>query len=181
VDTVISAVKPLLVGAGFRKRARTFERRRGDVTQLVNVQRSHGGNSFYVNVGLVFDAISDLRANQTGLLVLGKDIVHFGARLHELVTDLPERWTDDDADADEQVRNALEVIVAKFDRIDGPVAMLNEFPLDAGFQKVLRAQLKWISGDTSGARADLEAVASELSDRRGCDVGKLAARAGIQV
>ena len=178
---MIAAIKPLLVGAGFRKRARTFERRRGDVTQLVNVQRSHGGNSFYVNVGLVFDAITGLRTNDTGLLVLGKDIVHFGARLHELVTGLPDRWIDGDADAHEQVRNALEVIVAKLDRIDGAVAMLNEFPLDAGFQKVLRAQLKWISGDRSGARADLETVASEFSDRRGCDVAELATRVGIQV
>jgi hypothetical protein len=181
VDIVIAAITPGLVGGGFRKRGRTFERRCADVMQLVNIQRSHGGNSFYVNVGLAFDAISALHADATGLLVLGRHVVHFGARLDELVTGIPSRCIDGDADALVQVRAGLEAIMTKLDRTSGVAAMLSEFPLDAGFQKVLRAQLKWISGDRLGARADLAAVAFEFSDRRGCALAELATRAGIQL
>jgi len=168
-----------LRAAGFRKQALTLERRRGDVTQIVNVQVSHGGSSFYVNVGLVFDAISALDADETGSIVLGKHVVHFGARLHELVPGLPGEWEASDAEAGDHLRRALEEVVTKLDCIDSTRAMLNAFVLDNGFEKLLRAQLKWTAGDRAGARTDLEAVAREFADRQGCGVKELAERAGI--
>jgi Domain of unknown function (DUF4304) len=175
---VTATLAPSLKAAGFRKQALTFERRRGDVTQIVNVQVSHGGRSFYVNVGLIVDAVTALGGDTTGSLVLGAHVVHLGRRLHQLVPGLPESWAADDAAAGDAIARALATVVATLDGIDGALALLAAFPLDAGFEKVLRAQLKWTLGDRGGARADLEAVARELADR-GFTVAALAKQAGI--
>lgn len=176
---VTASISSPLREAGFRKDALTFERRRGEVTQLVNVQVSHGGGTFYVNVGLISDAIEALGGNKTGSLVIGKHTVNYGARLESLVPGLPDEWDPARPETSEKLRAAILAILPKLDAIDGPRALLAELDLEAGFGKVLRAQLRWITDDRTGARADLEAVAREFSDRRGCTVDQLAARAGI--
>ena len=181
MQELIAKVTPLLRTAGFQGRSRTFERRRGQVTQLVSFQSSHGGDLFYVNVGLVFDAVSALGGDTTGSVRIGSHVVHFSARLHELVAGLPDRWNVLDARAQDQLRAGCEAVIAILDRVEGPDGMLATVSLDKGFQKVLRAQLKWTTSDRSGARADLEAVAREFSDRRGCSVGELAKNAGLQL
>jgi hypothetical protein len=44
--------------------------------------------------------------------------------------------------------------------------MLCTEPLDNGFQKLLRAQLKYVTGDLEGADADVELVVAEFPDRK---------------
>lgn len=56
--------------------------------------------------------------------------------------------------------------------------MLKAFTLKRGFEKVLRAQLKWTSGDRKGAKQDLALVAREFS-ARGLTVEDLAEQAGL--
>jgi hypothetical protein len=176
---VATSVAPLLKEHRFRKQRLTFHRRRGDVTQVVNVQISHGGRRFYVNVGIMCDAISALGASTTGNLVIGPYSTHHAWRLDDLASGLPPSWCDDDETAGIQIRSGLVTALAKLDRLDSAAAMLAELDLSEGFNKVLRAQLKWIAGDRAGSRADLEAVAREY-DRQGCSVVELARRAGIK-
>ncbi len=62
LDAIVQfAVTPILKRIGFRKSARNYHRRLGEVVQVVNIQSSHGSSSsekkFYVNVGLAFDEI----------------------------------------------------------------------------------------------------------------------------
>jgi hypothetical protein len=175
---VTTTIAPPLKSAGFRKQALTFERKRGEVTQIVNVQVSHGGVVFYVNVGFIFDAVSALGANQPGSEVIGKYTVHHGARLEQLVPGLPQSWDPGEATTGERIRGALEELMPLLDRIDGARAMLDAVALDRGFEKQLRAQLKWCVGDRAGARADLEALVAELAER-GLKLEKIAKRIGL--
>ena len=145
---------------GFSKRGSTFERRHGETLQLVELQRSAHGSTLYVNVGIVFDAVTKLGASTTGARVIGKRPVHHGARVEDLGG----------------IERALELL----DRIDGPAAALKVLDLERGFEKLLRAQLKSLVGDRAGALADVEAVAKEFSDRRGCTVNDLLTRTGLR-
>ncbi len=177
---VTASIAPLMKQHGFKRKALTFERKHGAVLQIVNVQCSHGGDSFYVNVGVVLDEVKALRASETGSQVFGGHTVHFGSRLDSLAPALPQSWKADDANAGAEVAAGLEKALRKLNAIDSAAAMLAEVDLRHGFHKVLRAQLVWIGGDPRGARADLEAVAKEFSDRQGCSVEQLAKRAGLR-
>lgn len=180
-----SHIAPLMKPAGFRKRGLVFERQRGAVTQLVAVQLSHGGDgTFYVNLGLLFDAVTALGADDTGSVVIGGQAVHLSARLDALATKrLPQSWNVSEAAAATQVADALTGVISILDSIvNAPTALAElERALARGFHKVLRAQLKYTTGDKKGAGADLAAVAEEFSDRQGCSVDELAKRAGLKL
>lgn len=174
---VTASLAPLLKAAGFRKQALLFERRRGDILQVVNAQVSHGGAAFYINVGLISDAVAALKA-RSSLSMIGKHAVHYGKRLEQLVPELPASWSPDDPTAGTRIAAALARVVTLFDPIDSASTMLEALDLSRGFDKTLRAQLRWITGDRAGARADLEAVAAEFADRD-LSVDQLALAAGL--
>lgn len=178
---VTAHIAPLMKTAGFRKRGLVFERKRGEVTQLVTIQLSSGGDgTFMVNIGLVFDAIKALR-NGTGGVVIGGKVVDFSTRL--ATKRLPKVWTVTSASAGTQVAAALAKALRRLDSIDDAPSALDglDSELAKGFHKVLRAQLKYTTGDKKGARADLAATAAEFSDRRGCSVEELAKRARLKL
>jgi hypothetical protein len=176
---VTPRVAALLQAAEFRKRGPAFERRHGETTQLVELQTSRDGSVFYVNVGIVLDAITKLGPQSTGSRVIGKTPVHFGARLEELVKGVPSKWPTAAGAEEEDLLVALTQVLDRLGRIDGAATTLSELDLSRGFEKLLRAQLKWVTDDRDGARADVEAVAHEFSERRGCTVPELLARTGL--
>ncbi len=177
---VTAHIAPLMKTAGFRKRGLIFERKRGEVTQLVTIQLSSGGDgTFMVNIGLVFDAIKALR-NGTGVVIGGK-VVDYSTRL--ATKRLPKVWTVTNASAGTQVAAAIAGALRRLDLIDDAPSALDKLDseLAKGFHKVLRAQLKYTTGDKRGARVDLVATAAEFSDRRGCSVEELAKRARLKL
>ena len=176
---VTASVTPLLREHGFQRATLTFDRRRGETTQIVNVQISHGGEVFYVNVGWILHEVRALKASTTGLSVIGKHVIHHGGRLETFAPALPASWRVDERAAGDAIRAGLERVLPLLDRVDCARAMLAEVDLDGGFDKVLRAQLAWITGDLPRAHADLHAVAREFADRQGTSFAQLARRAGI--
>jgi hypothetical protein len=53
------------------------------------------------------------------------------------------------------------------------------FALDRLASKILRAQLRYVTGDRAGALGDMQTVASEFADRRGWTLPEILARAGL--
>src|SRR5689334_15399023 len=101
-------VTPPLKRAGFRKVGNNYFRRHGQTTQVVNLQVSHGSSwsekTFYINVGIAFDAMCEL----LGLPVLEQPKEHecdrrgTRDRLGSLIAEPPEPWI---LRADEDVTN----------------------------------------------------------------------------
>ncbi len=166
---------------GFKKKGAVFHRRLGGTTQLIAFQFSKANlgdeGGFFVNIGLVFDALNAVGGTTTGRALVGGEVVHWGRRPGDLLPNAPSYWdvhvTTDPEQLGASLRAALEPIVAMLDRLDGPAALLEAFSLDRGFEKVLRAELRYVLGRHAEALADLRAVAAEFSNRRGVSVERL--------
>ncbi len=63
-EVVARVITPTLKASGFGKTALNFHHRHGERVQVVNVQVSHGSTTmektFYINIGITFDAIGRL-------------------------------------------------------------------------------------------------------------------------
>lgn len=156
---------PLLKEHGWAKKALTWTRRRGDTTQVINLQNSHGGKSFYVNIGMVIDAVEKLGGNnsQQGM---GTYTVTYGERLDGWRRGMPQEFPANEVDTvGPKIRNALEKLMPTLDALDSPAAFRENLDLGRGFYKILRAQLAWLAGDKKAAKKDLEAVVKEFGDR----------------
>jgi hypothetical protein len=161
---VTTSLAPLLKEHGFKKDALTFTRQRGDVLQIINIQISHGGASFYVNVGLLVGAMKKLKDSQT--MGCGKYAVPLGLgrRLEDFVrTAASFKAVPASGDT---VRKGLEKLLPILEPLDSATAILDELDLSEGFYKVTHAQLAYVLGDKKRALADLRAVLREFSDRK---------------
>lgn len=173
---------------GFRKKAFAFRRTHGQTTQAIHFQLSGGNTSregaFYVNVGISFDAVTALGGSTTGQLVIAGEPMQFAAQLDELSPGAPAVWEiteqTDPRELGARLGEVLAPVLEKLDSIDSPAAMLGQFPLDQGAQRVLRAQFHYVAGDFGAALAELRQVAAEFADRRGMSVGDLIARHGLK-
>ncbi|MBL8924425.1 MAG: DUF4304 domain-containing protein [Myxococcaceae bacterium] len=178
ITLVTAGIAPGLKARGFRKKALTFSRRVGKTRQLITFEGSRGAGDFYVNVGLVFDEVEALGADDVGNLIIGGQTVHLGGGLEEFVRGLPARHVPGPASGAALWRG-LERLLDEWDAVVDARSALRTLDLGDGFTRVLRAQLKWVSGDRPGAKKDLAHVAREFSDRQGTSVAELAERAGI--
>jgi hypothetical protein len=61
---------------------------------------------------------------------------------------------------------ALTPTFARLDVLESAASMPHDESLSYGFEKLLRAQLKYVTGDLEGARADVGLVVAEFSDRK---------------
>jgi hypothetical protein len=174
---VTSELAPSMKARGFAKERLTFVRQHGETLQAVELQVASGGREHYVNVGVAFDEFAALHAKRTVQWTVGKHTVDFTARLEELVAKLPDRWST--SALDPSVLAGIERAMKTLDAVRDARSGLAKLRLGKGFWKVLRAQLKWVCGDVDGAHADIDAVAEEFADRRGCTRRELAARAGL--
>ena len=183
-EAVAVSVKGLAKDRGFKKKGFAFRRTHGQTSQVIDLQLSRGNSStegsFYVNVGLTFDAVTALGGSTTGESVIAGETVHFSARLEDLVPSAPDSWkvtARTDAQAmGERLGAALAPVFERLEAIDSPLAMLREFPLDDGAERILRARLEYVTGDFPAALAELKLAAAYFADRRGMSVETLIER-----
>ncbi len=183
-EAVAASVAGLAKARGFKKKALTFRRKHGQTEQVINFQLSHGNTaeegSFYVNVGISFDAVTTLGGATAGQVVIAGDAVHFAARLEELVPGTPEEWpvtARTDARAlGARLGAALAPVMERLEAIESPASMLREFALDQGSERILRATLEYVGGNFDAALAELKRVAAEFADRQGMSVETLVKR-----
>ncbi len=174
-EVVARAITPTLKASGFRKTALNFHRRHGETAQVVNVQVSHGSTAmektFYINVGIAFDAIGRL----TGFPVPDRlkeyecDRLGTRGRLDKLVSGQPNWWTvrvgDDLSAIVDPIQAAIARLSAELDRIDG----IATFRAHRWFKRVgsheVEAQVRYLLGDLEGAWRQIEALARVYSNR----------------
>jgi hypothetical protein len=179
-------LKALAKARGFKKSALKFARDHGATFQVFELQLSHGNSStsgaFYVNVGISFAAVTALKGETTGQLMIGGQSVHFGARLEKIVAVAPASWeVTVHTEPEELGRNLvvrLRPMLEMFDRVDSPETMLEEPALERDL--ILRAQLRLITGDAKGALSDVKQVADALADRPGITVEWLLRQHGLK-
>ncbi|MFP2963851.1 DUF4304 domain-containing protein [Myxococcus sp. 1LA] len=167
-----NAMKPLAKAGGFKKKELTWRRRHGETTQVLNVQRSHGNTSsearFYVNVGIAFDAL--FRLEEQAIPDAPREHeCHFRARLEQLDAKAPAVWvvgsTTNESALTVRLAKHLARAVAFFDTVEGPATLLQQQRLDHGAELFLRAQLRYVLDDASGALADVRQGVAFFSDR----------------
>jgi len=101
-DTITAIVQQGLVAelkrSGFRKQRLSFARRRGQASHLIEVQRSSwnqgADGSFYVNVGVMFDAMQQHLGRPVPEWPM-RDDCGFMVRMEILVADAQAQWTVD--------------------------------------------------------------------------------------
>ena len=185
-DTVARIVELGLAGMlrerGFDKHGFVWTRRREGTLQFIALQLSHGNvgevGRFYVNVALSFDALSKLAADAGSSSVTPEH--HHDRRLEHWIPEAPSSWSIEPATPIEETGRSLADLVARvvslLDRIESPRSMLEEVPLTAGAELVLRARLHYVEGDDERAMHALRGAAEAFSDRKGMSVADLIAR-----
>lgn len=179
-DWANTAVEPLLRPHGWARRGLVFERTTSETTQLIECQLSRGAPTCFINVGLVFTRVSALPASTTGLQVVGGRAVHAGGRLDAFVSGVAEEFAVP-ADLTEGLAQSVATLALRWATITDASSALAVLDLSKGVHKVLRAQLRWLSGDAAGALTDLQTVAAEFSERRNMTLPDLIARAGLPI
>ena len=183
-EAVSVAVAGLVRSRGLRKKGLTFRRAHGQTAQVIQFQLSRGNSaddgSFYVNIGLSFDAVTALGDSTSGEVVIAGEAVHFAARLEELAPGTPASWAvtkeTDTHSLGERLGAALAPVIDRLEAIDSPASMLREFTLDRGAQRILRAKLEYVTGNFNAALAELRLVSAEFADRQGMSVESLIER-----
>lgn len=174
-QTLAEAVTAVLKPAGFRKRGGNYHRRRGETAQVVNVQASHGSTyfekSFYVNVGIAFDAVCRLHGSPPVDEPKEYECDNWGlrARLEKLVPDMPGDWTlrdgDDPRETINRLRSGIERLVGELNGVDG----LRAFRLHAWFEQFrprpINAQVLYLLEDFDAARKEVAGLAELFADR----------------
>jgi hypothetical protein len=175
-DAIRQAVTPLLKAAKFRKTGMNYHRRHGQTIQVVNIQVSHGSTdrekSFYVNVGVAFDAICDL----VGLPILERpkeyecDSRGTRDRLGVLVQEPTGEWAVRVGQATdnliERLKRCFEELLTELDQLDSPAAYRSHRWFERFRPKAENAQISYVLGDLDGALAEVNALAKFFADRQ---------------
>ena len=178
-DLIARAVTPPLKAAGFRKDGMNYRRRRGETVQVVNLQVSHGstaaGKTFYINVGIAFDAICRLAGSPVLERPKEYECDDRGTRdrLEALLPGLPDSWRigvgEDGGETAEALRVAIDRLAAELERIDGVDAYRRHPWFDRFRPAKVNAQVFYLLGDLDGAWREVEDLATLHSDRRNAD------------
>lgn len=174
-EAIVIHLKP----RGFKKKGRTFHRRLGEVVQLVNVQLSQGSDlsekSFYVNVGLAFDAVCGLQ--ELSVVESPKDYECESrgtiARLEEFFPESPHSWelslSEDANPLIDTLGSVVSVLSVELDKIQS-IADYRNHPWFNRFRPAERnAQILYLLGDLDGAWAEVQSLAEFFNDRRNAD------------
>ncbi len=194
--------------AGFSQAQWNFHRRLGSVTQVVNFQRTEmsvGGDMFYVNVGIAFDALSkhlDIPIAQKP----STSDCHFQSRLESLVTDSPQWWgaagdgpmslflkqmshaggreiASSDKDVDRVVsyfETCIRQALIELDQIDKPEAFLNHRWKEVPGTDMLVPMLAYVTGDYDQAWSAVEKASKKFSDRDGMSPAEIINRLRLE-
>ena len=176
-EVVAEAITPPLKVAGFRKSAPNYHRRHGETVQVVNVQLSHGSSAmekvFYVNAGIVFDAMCQLMGQPVLETPKEYQCDECGTRdrLENLIPGALDRWAlSGAADVPRTVgvlRGLINQLVAELDAIDSVAAYRahrwfdRALPIPQG----LNAQVRYLVGDLDGAWQEIQDLVRFLADR----------------
>ena len=194
-NAIMSRGATLLTGTtGFSKTQWDFHRRRS-VVQAVNFQRteiSMGGDLFYVNVGIAFDALSQ-HLNTPIEEKPPTHSCHFQSRLESLVADSPQWWgaastgpmspflkqmsrtggreiASSDKDVD-RVANYFETCIkqalVELNQIDKPESFLNHRWKEVPGTDMLVPMLAYVIGDYDQAWNAVEKASKKFPDRDG--------------
>lgn len=165
-EVIARAIVPPLKAAGFRKTGLNFHRRRGETVQVVNVQTSHGSTAmektFYINVGMAFDAVGRLIGRPVPDRPKEYDCDRLGMRdrLEHLISRVPPQWkvaVGDDSDAiAEPLRAAIDRLVTELDRIDGIDAYRAHRWFQGDRWAEFHVQVRYLLGDLDGAWREVE-------------------------
>ena len=159
----LSEVAKVTKAKGFSKKEKTFLRKHDKTDQVINFQMNSAGVGFYLNVGLIFDELG-LMDSAIGEY-FGGALVQYSFRVKDGIAGT---WTPG-ADASllaYRIVAALTPTCTRLDAIDSAASMLKVEPLNNGFEKLLRAQLKYVTSDLEGARTDVGLVVAEFPDRK---------------
>lgn len=166
-----------IAARGFRVRGTSAERQHGSTLQRIYLQADRHNQDdfgmFFVNVALTFDELCALDAEKC---VPG--VLHWSFRLERLVPGIPSSWelrhSTDRAALAARLGAALHTPLALLESVLSPEEAIRSLPEMEGFELVLRARLKYVSGDFGGAVADLVALKKMFPDR--VDVRSIALR-----
>lgn len=167
------SVTPVLKPLGFKKSSANYLRRLGDVVQVVNLQVSHGSTalslSFYINVGLAFDAVCKLTDNTVSEKPKEYECDARGmrARLETLVADVPDVWTCEPGNVDEvapQLSVAIEALSRDLNAIDSVAAYREHRWFDQ--MRSLNAQIFYLLGDFDSAWQTLVTFSQQFETDR---------------
>lgn len=170
------AARPI-AARGFRVRGTSAERQHGSTLQRIYLQGDRHNQDdfgmFFVNVALTFDELCALDAEKC---VPG--VLHWSFRLERLVPGIPSSWelrhSTDRAALAARLGAALHTPLELLESVQSPEEAIRSLPEMEGFELVLRARLKYVSGDLGGAVADLVALKKMFPDR--VDVRSIALR-----
>lgn len=168
----MAVLKPLR----FKKTARTFHRRIGEVVQLVNVQMSQGSTYheklFYVNVGLAFDPICRLAGKE----VLDKpknyecDSRGTSGRLEEFLRASPACWEVGDPERIEatiaELKSLVQQLALEFEAINSLAAYRSHPWFSRRLPRQENAQILYLLGDFEEAWAEINALCTFFADRQ---------------
>jgi hypothetical protein len=166
-EVFLEAAGPL-VERGFRVRGCEAQRKHGSTLQRIYLQADRHNHedfgAFFVNVAITFD---DLRGLDRGEVVPG--ILDWSARLQRLVPEVPSGWelrnSTNRGEVAVRLGAALKETLGLLDSVRSPQDAISNLPELEGFELILRARLKYVSGDFDGALADLVALRRTFPDR----------------
>lgn len=146
---------------GFSKKEGTFSRKYGQVYQIIDFELT--GDTFLFRVGFVFDELA----------MMGEAMGdYFGEALCEYSLQVPDQRTKrwkvgaDAALLSQRILQSLNKLWPRLDAISSASTMLQTEPLQDGKEKLLRAQLKYVTGLHQQALQDVMLVVQEFSNRK---------------
>ncbi len=177
-------IKPVLSEAGFEGSGATYTRRLGSADQRIAFRSRGRGDirAWHMDVGWSLDEVTALADSFFREQVGGE-----GMQVTAQVVDAqPGEWTlSRDAVVEHAVtgvRAGIERIVAAFDRLDSPAAVLEHVDLDYGFLALGCAQLRFVFRGSAGARSPTSRrCTTDSTSARASGLAEILACAGISV
>ena len=175
-EVVKRAVTSILKPSGFKKTGTSYHRRNGSVVQVVNLQSSQGSSStqkmFYVNIGLSFDALCELKNIEV------KEKLHYhecdsrgvNYRLDKIISTAPNRWTlsveNETGTVERDLKNAMELLVSELDTIDSTASFHQHSWFDLYRPSPVSAKIFYVEGHLNEAWQEVIGITSKFSDRQ---------------
>jgi Domain of unknown function (DUF4304) len=172
---VQEAVTPVLKPAGFKKTGLNYHRRHGETVQVINLQQSAWNQwdrkEFFVNVGVAFDQIHQLR--QQEILAKPKEYQCDGVgtrdRLEKFIKEAPALWTIDATSnmslITERLRSCITKATAELDQISSVQTYSTHPWFDRHCSAQINAQICYIMGDDTAAWQAVQQLVEIFHDR----------------
>jgi hypothetical protein len=161
LQEALAYVAKVAKAKGFSKKAMTFSRQHGAVYQIVDFSLARGG--FILQIGLMFDELGTMYEAMGNYFA--DTLVNYSFQIPDTKT---KTWKvgDDASLLSQRIIKPLSTLWPRLDAISSASTMIQNEALDEGQEKLLRAQLKYVSKDYAGALRDVEQVAQEFAGRK---------------